>query len=564
MAEKQKNSFKNFLLLICLFFLFPVFSFSQAHNIVRGERAAAQLYVQYAENAIERGQWSEALIVLERGSDYADVSSDISFLLAVVRSRLQKPRGSVLIALRRALEADSWDKYLPDDARMLEAENLIAMKYYEEALNVLEFVRSESPRLARLRLLALRFSSRNAEYLRFTLFVLGLYPRESEPARIFLDYLNTTNPGGQLSENESQILGLILRRLPVLLDADPELAWMAAPFIRDIGEAGRLVSAYRAVNVPVPASLLPALSLGVVDETTAMTELFNEKNNVTGHDIVLLESFYDLLRSEKNRELFMNYLNGFTGIIVRDTNRDGIPESSAVYLNGMLSSFNYDGDQDNLNELTVNFWANDPRSAVVVMPAEEGTGTFLFFREDQKRINVQWERYPAVLDAELDGERFIPRPFEFFYAPIRFGEFRDHAVSGSGITMGTAGIGILIPEKVQTAALTRRVLIANSLKVERPSLEFAGAVEVVELSQSIPVIAREYLDGRLISETDFLRGRPIAQRVDLDLDGRMETFRHFRRFSIIQDGVIPPAETLLDYRRDFDYAESDWAGDGKF
>jgi hypothetical protein len=95
-------------------------------------------------------------------------------------------------------------------------------------------------------------------------------------------------------------------------------------------------------------------------------------------------------------------------------------------------------------------------------------------------------------------------------------------------------------------------------------LEFPGAIEVVELSASIPIRAREYLNGRMISETDFLRGRPIAQRIDLDLDGRMETFRRFRRVSLVVDGILPPPETLLDYERDFEYVESDWDGDGIF
>jgi hypothetical protein len=66
----------------------------------------------------------------------------------------------------------------------------------------------------------------------------------------------------------------------------------------------------------------------------------------------------------------------------------------------------------------------------------------------------------------------------------------------------------------------------------------------------------------MISETDFLRGRPIAQRVDLDLDGRLETVRHFRSSSLVQDGTLALPETLLDYERDYDYAQSDWAGDG--
>ncbi|MCL2831529.1 MAG: hypothetical protein FWD78_00020 [Treponema sp.] len=571
------NRFKKFRTFVFLLVCIPALPFlsAQSEDFARGEKAAASMYVTLAENAIDGGHWSEALIVLERASDYADVSSDISYLLAAVKSRLNQPRGAVIQALRQAIQANNWNKYLPDDALLLEAENLIAVKNYSEALKTLQSVENESPHLARLRLLALRFSPLRDEYLRFTLFILGRYPRESEPARIFLDYLlsggmtsgGTGSGGPQFSgfmpdETESQILDNILLRLPVLLIDNPELAWMAAPFIRDTQEAARLILAYRAGNVPVPASLLPALNLGLIDETTAVSDLFNTDpdkiytdKNEPNLDILLLENFYDMLRTQESRDLFKENLDGFTGTITTDANGDGIPESIALYLNGMLSSFSYDEDQDNLPEIAMNFWAGDPQSAAITMPAEESG-------DPRSKINVRWEKYPAVLDVQLGEERFIPRPLNFYYLPVLFRDFWNLAGTGSA---ALSGGGILIPEKnALTAALTRRLLIANSVRVERPSQEFKGATEVVELSQSIPVMAREYLDGRMISQTDFLRGRPIGQRVDLDLDGRLETFRHFRRFSLVQDGVMPPAETLLDYKRDYDYAVSDWAGDNNF
>ena len=169
-----------------------------------------------------------------------------------------------------------------------------------------------------------------------------------------------------------------------------------------------------------------------------------------------------------------------------------------------------------------------------------------------------WERYPAVAYAELEGERFVPRPQNFFFAPIQFRDITSRGISNQG----SGSEGVLFPEKQMTAALTRRVLIANAYMVERPSVEFQGALEVIELNQSIPIRAREYLNERMISETDFLRGRPISQRVDLDLDGRLETVRRFRNSSLVQDGVMPAVESLLDYERIFEYAESDWVGDG--
>ena len=69
----------------------------------------------------------------------------------------------------------------------------------------------------------------------------------------------------------------------------------------------------------------------------------------------------------------------------------------------------------------------------------------------------------------------------------------------------------------------------------------------MELNQGIPVRAREFVDGLMVSETEFLRGRPQLQRVDLDLDGHMETVRFFRRNYREME-----QEELWDYDRDFE------------
>ena len=557
---------RNLCLTICLITLIPVFSGAQAHDVNRGNAAAAEQYVRWAENAIEEGRWAEALIVLERGADYSDVSSDLSYLLALARIHFNKPKGTILYALRQALAVNYWKNYNPQAAMLLEAENLIAIKAYQEALNVLSYT-DESLKSACLRLIAFRLLPRNPVFFRYTMDVMERYPRDTEPVRIFLDYLKAEDiKGTPPMEAERQILDLIQRRLPLLLADDPELAWMAAPYIRDTNEAVRLVAAYRAINKPSPGSIPVSLNLGIIDEKTAVNELFNPANHPTGRtiglciDVSLLDEVWGLLRNEEGRELFRRGLSGFYGTIVKDINKDGIYEASAVYLNGMLSSYSYDEDQDGLHELTINFMAGDPESAAITVPAEAGSGWPITISDvnDQRKILVRWERYPAVLDAFLDKERFIPRPLDFYYAPVYFRELSNPRITGDGYYDG-----FLFPEKDDMiSALTRRVLIANSFRVERPSLEFDGATETVELNQSIPIRAWERLDGRIISETDFLNGRPIGQRVDLDLDGRLETFRSFRRYSLVQDGVILPPEVLLDYSREYEFVESDWAGDG--
>ena len=131
----------------------------------RGDAAAAERYVLWTRDHMDKGLWSEALAGLERAFDYASVSSDISYLLALARSHENKPREAVLQALEFALHVDRWNLYSSEHARLFKAENLIAIRAYPEALLELSMV-GDSIRQAELVLKALS-ASRPVEFRNF-------------------------------------------------------------------------------------------------------------------------------------------------------------------------------------------------------------------------------------------------------------------------------------------------------------------------------------------------------------------------------------------------------------
>jgi len=516
------------LLLIFLFFgaTLGVYALDD-FPVARGDSAMAERYAQWAKDAVDKGRWSEALAALERAQDFADVSSDISYLFALALSREGKDRGLILEALNQALYVDRWKLYDRESARLLKADNLISVRAYNEALDELYMVR-KSPREAELALRILA-ASQPGDFLSYLTHTLDLYPRECGPVRIFFDFLKAENKANRSpGRDELELLELVIRRIPVLLLKCPELAWMAGPFMRDSAEAKRLVSAYRAVNDPVAASLPAALRLGVIDEETALEELFTGKIL----DRALLDEVWELLRRQEAKLLFGRNLSAFTGVITEDADGDGIPEIFAEYIGGMLLQYRYDADQDGIPDLTVFFEAGNPRRALTLIPPESAVRNRA---PPRKLVELQWERYPAVLEMELEGVRFVPRPLEFHFSPLKF---VDHWNSG-----------LLYPEwDPLVSPLTRRVIVSNAFRVERPSLEFSGGTEVVELAQGIPVRAREYVGNLKVSETEFLRGRPQLQRLDLDFDGRVDTVR---RFSKAYRQV--ELEELWDYDRDIEF-----------
>jgi hypothetical protein len=527
----------------------------------------AEKYAGWAKSAMDEGRWSEALIVLERASDFADISSDISWLLALALAHFDKPRGEVLEALYKAINTNHWRWYNQADALFMTAEFLIPLRFFYSALEILS-VLPESADTARLRLLALRNERYYGQFLTEIEKALNRYPRDARLAGIYLEYLEKEYRHGENLQNrnpgkfELELLDLILRRLPILLEEDRELAWKAAPFAANPEDAARMVAAYRASGKAAPASLPVALKLGLIDEGLAIGEFFAlPEEGELSLDRALIPGIWDELRTEESRAFFRRNLSGFSGVITEDRDRDGVEESWVNYRDGQILACFFDANQDGFKESAVYFEAGEPVRAEWAAVSESPSDPAYWppSEEAVRRTAIRWERYPAVLETEQSGVRYIPRPGDFFFSPLRFVE-----LPGSSLPPLS---GLLYPERdPSAAAITRRTLVFFALRVERPGREFPWSIETVELDGSLPVRAREYLDGRVVSVTNFSQGRPVVQFVDLNLDGRLETARYFRRPSFSGEegaGSVDPFE-LLDYPLDFEYADSDWDGDGIF
>jgi hypothetical protein len=140
--------------------------------------------------------------------------------------------------------------------------------------------------------------------------------------------------------------------------------------------------------------------------------------------------------------------------------------------------------------------------------------------EGNSNVQVFWEQYPLVKQTVLDREIFLPAPGDFRFAPIDFIE----------LCASDSIPGLLFPQlNPFRPGITRRLLAYNAVSVQRPSSEFSGGTEHIYFDRGIPVHAEEILDRRIVSITEFENGWPVIQRLDMDLDGRMETIRRFHR-----------------------------------
>jgi hypothetical protein len=158
---------------------------------------------------------------------------------------------------------------------------------------------------------------------------------------------------------------------------------------------------------------------------------------------------------------------------------------------------------------------------------------------DGSRVFLEWEQYPAALRAELGDTIYILRPGDFFFHPLQFRDF--------------LGSNLLYPERGFIRQISRRALVSMALVIERPGRIILGSLERTEMQGGVKRRSREYLGDMLVSETEYLLGQPLVQRIDLDQDGRLETVRRFRR-----------SDFSLDDTGELVSSESDWDGDGVY
>ncbi|MCL2442460.1 MAG: hypothetical protein FWD13_03235 [Treponema sp.] len=575
---------------LLLFFVIPSFYLSAQSQLRAGGRddsEVARQYVQWIKQAIDEDRWTEAAAAVVRAGDFANVLSDVPYLNAVIYNHFGESRIIVLDNLNKAIDTNRWVIYNENQALLFRAEILLAMRDYRGVLSSVSQIGEHAAGNAQmradaamLRLLALRGMAVSndviydpiqtmAQFRSQVLLNMDRFPRDPRPLRIFFEYARSRKPQsfefpaivadmddrGQLTDGDFTLLELVLRRLPFLLETDPELAWMAAPFISDIEAARRLVASYRSGSLsqshsgtfkPNPASIPIALNLGLIDDKTAVEELFPviADDEKLVHNIENIMNTYKLLRSEEGRELFTRKLLSYTGTIYTDIDNDGYIDSQVFYISGVVQAFEYDRDQSNVFDLLILFTSDGVPDYTRVYI----TGQKLF-------AHVNYERYPSVeqviLGNPLAGnpDTFKFGPADFQYSPVSFIE-----IGGSNNFKG-----LLYPIlEHQFFDLTYRSLIYFCSSLTRRSLEFEGAIETIYMNRGELLQAVEVINGKQISVTEFEMGLPVIQYVDLDLDGRMETIRRFR---------FPPAgyvwQDIFDYRRLIASSESDWTGDGR-
>jgi hypothetical protein len=512
-------------------------AFGQAGDVPVAERFLAR--------AVAAGDWKGAEAVLERGLDFADVASDLPYLLAVVRSRLERPAGSVLAAVRLSLASDRWLRYRPEAARLVEAETLIRVRDFRAALAAA----AGAPPSADRAYAELRSWAGSADWRRYFAGqrrALADYPADPRFPRLLFDLAARRT---EASAEESALIDTARRRLDAYLAEAPDLLWRSAPFAADPAERVRLVAAYRAVGGADPEALVAAVDLGLVDGAAAAAEFFARPSGAA-LDLGLARRLWALLRDDPARAAFAREAETYAGWINADADGDGRAETFCRYAAAELVECGYDADQDGLPEIAAAFSASAPVSARIAVPAPEpsaaaaGEGGLMAVPASEAErgfCSVAWARYPYVSEATLAGSRYEPAPAAFPYAPLVL----EALVAGAG-----APRLYFAQAAFAETRLTERSLWSFASVVERPGRQAEGSVERLEVTGGVVRSSVESLNGVVIARRQYVLGRLAAAQLDLDVDGRLETTVRY-----LAGGPDLPETVAL--------RESDWDGDGR-
>jgi len=490
----------------------------------RGDEAIARRYLSHALKSVAEARWNDAETTLERGSDFAAASSELSYYLAIARLALGRPVGAVLEATGRALEAKRWTTRSEDDARLLEAECLIRVRAFSEALSALASC-AEAADVVLLRLRALKGLGERGAFLSVLRGALSSYPRDPRFAETAFEGVDPRAAAGE----ERRIVELLLSRLPFLLDADPRLALSASPFVADLSERRRLVAAYRASAAADPASVPLALNLGLLSDERAVEEFFSTAS-LSRRSI---QEVFSLLRTDSGRKRFGERLSLFSGEIAEDADSDGEREGSSILESGALISFSYDADQDGIPEWRIRFSSGLPVSARFALSMEkesDGIPVRPVSDAELDYAEIHWDRYPYVSEIRLGERLFRFGPASFSFAPV------IHR-----LLVPTSAVQFPQTDSI-APRLTERSLYSFVSILERPGSLASGSVERIGFKSGVPFKASETLGGKTLAVTEYEAGFPFLRRLDLDLDGRFESIERYK----------PRSNSLLSVETDFD------------
>lgn len=504
--------------------------------------AAAVRSLERATDFLASGDWLQAAFEARVGASYDPSLADFPYLEALSLAAQKAPRADILERIEASLASGLfWRTYDRDDALILGARFYAETCRYKDSLALIAKVR-RNPSADRdyAKILALYGDGRITAAREAVAAALSLWPFDSRFPKVFLSRETANKP----DEASLKISATILSRLHLWENDDRSLLLLAVPFDPDPETRVRNIRVYRNMGkvdgLPGNAnaeddrsisflSTLYALEYGVIDGTAAIDELFAASPD--GIDIAALDRLCPLVADKGLRASIASRLSSYDGVIVADSNGDGIVDSRARYRLGRPVLALFDSDQDGYPDWTVSCDMGAP----VTVTGRSGKPV------------VSYDTYPFVRLVTDETREYAIAPGKLSWAPVAW--FRDD-LKLDGLDFFTIRLTRAEP------ALTDRALLSSSSFYVASDPDRAGGTTKVTLENGVPITAVSTIGGQPYAWLSYSRGYPVSAREDRDGDGYFETVKAYAAKGRLESVLVD-----RNGNRKVEYAES-YAGDG--
>src|SRR5574344_2186946 len=392
---KNKSAF---VLCLSLMVLFSVQAFAlgniksdnplQDSARLANRRTALRCLALAKEYAADK-DWNAVTSQAALGLAYDDTIADLWYVYAVADNALGETKAVVLPLVTKALTEGEWVDYNRDGARILYADILCDTGRFSEVPGVLD----SKPVL---------FSS-DAEYIRAKAYYRMKDEKSLSDARMKIDTARKIYPNDvrfpllffkyENPDDENETVGKIaqsfISRVSLYTNLSSgnqiELEIYASLFARGEDKI-RMLKSFSAKGYEHPLYAAAALKANLIDEEAAFDYFISFADGSIEYK--MLEDFVSLIKSEPVKELANTYFTAYSGVILSDTDGDGIDNMYVKYYRGSPDTVVYDKNQDGVKDWRIVCDFGVPINAQI-------TSNNLF---------VKWEPYPYLNEVVFEGE----------------------------------------------------------------------------------------------------------------------------------------------------------------
>jgi tetratricopeptide (TPR) repeat protein len=441
------------------------------------------------------GRWNEAASLLDQALSIYPADSDLLYLRALAKAKTGASIYDALADAAAAASGSGFSRYSERDAAVLQAEFLVRLRRYDEALRILSMKALLSSSDAAVRLIrakALALDGSRAAFVDEIRAAIERFPNDPAFPRLFLSRVTKV----PYLPSERTLGELIVSRARRYAEFDPEIPVLAAPIMGDRIERENAVRAFRAAGGMSAAATLRALEYGIIDETKAINEITGGNYPLNRRD---LDELVSLLRTPAALKAMIAAITSWTGWVEVDREKDAVIEERFRLTRGLVSSWELDVDQDGLFDDIAVF--------------SDGLPVSVEIKTGEVNLKIVYSSYPEIATAEIiEGKQ--SRLYSFGPGIVVVSPFKMQRFIGEGRE------AVFIPEQTGEAMPSERYWASLALGVRTTKAD--GEYEDSVLNRGIVESSRGYRNGRLYSISQYQRGMIVSSKIDEDGDGRFE------------------------------------------